>query len=225
MRLSNKSLRLIFLLNAIVALIGFVIQFIINLFDLVPVEDLYPTLLGGHEPGLAGAVGRLTDSFSYFTIWSNLVVAGVMFAMYRNPERNSFRFRVLRLDSVLMITITGAVYHILIAPYFPPISWNVYSDIFLHTITPILTVIIWLLFGPRNQVNIKVVFASLVIPIIWLSYTLIRGEIINRYPYDFLDVLTNGYEPVLIMIMILLAVGLFVALVYLALDKLLKSKV
>ena len=221
MRLSNKSLRLIFLLNAVVALIGFVIQFIINLFDLVPTEDLYPTLLGGHSPGLSGAFGRLTDSFSYFTIWSNLVVAAVMFALYKDPNQISFRFKVLRLDSVLMITITGAVYHVLIAPYYPPVSWNVYSDIFLHTITPIVTVLVWLLVNPRQQFNLKIVFASLIVPIVWLGYTLIRGELINRYPYDFLDVISNGYQSVFIMIAILLGIGLVVALIYLLIDKLL----
>lgn len=221
MRLKPAQLKLVYFLNALVAAIGFVIQFVINLFDLVPAEDLYETLLGGHAPGMPGAIGRLTDSFSYFTIWSNLVVAGVMFALYRNPNRTSFRFKALRLDSVLMITITGAVYHVLIAPYYPPVSWNVYSDIFLHTITPILTVLVWLVVMPRQQMNLKIVFASLVIPIIWLSYTLIRGEIINRYPYDFLDVITNGYQSVFIMIAILLGIGLVVALIYFLVDKML----
>lgn len=220
MRLKDAQLRFVYLVNALVAAIGFAIQFVINLFDLVPAEDLYPTLLGGHAAGLSGAIGRLTDSFSYFTIWSNLVVAAVMFALYQDPNRTSFRFKVLRLDSVLMITITGAVYHVLIAPYYPPVSWNVYSDIFLHTITPIVTVLVWLLVTPRQQFNLKIVFASLIVPIIWLSYTLIRGEIINRYPYDFLDVISNGYQSVFIMIAILLGIGLIVALIYLLIDKL-----
>lgn len=224
MQLTNSRLRLVYGSNALAAFIGFAIQFVINLFDLVPVEDEFPTLLGGHAPGLAGAAGRLTDSFSYFTIWSNLIVAAVMFALYRNPARDSFRFRVLRLDSVLMITVTGAVYHVLIRPYYPPISWNVYSDVFLHTITPILTVLIWLLVGPRRWTSIKIVFASLVIPIIWLGYTLVRGEVINRYPYDFLDVITLGYLPVLITVFVLILIGLAIALIYLGVDKSISRK-
>jgi len=224
MRLSAARIRLLYLINAISAAIGFAIQFVINLFDLVPVEDEFPTLLGGHAAGIAGAVGRLTDSFSYFTIWSNLVVLGVMTALYLKPNRDSFKFRTLRLDSVLMITVTGVVYHVLIAPYYPPISWNRYSDIFLHTITPILTVLIWLLVGPRKWINLKIVFAALLIPIGWLGYTLIRGIVINRYPYDFLDVITLGYLPVLITVAVLIAVGLIVALLYLLLDKVLPNK-
>jgi len=224
MRLSAARIRLLYLINAISAAIGFAIQFVINLFDLVPVEDEFPTLLGGHAAGIAGAVGRLTDSFSYFTIWSNLVVLGVMTALYLKPNRDSFKFRTLRLDSVLMITVTGVVYHVLIAPYYPPISWNRYSDIFLHTITPILTVLIWLLVGPRKWINLKIVFAALLIPIGWLGYTLLRGIVINRYPYDFLDVIMLGYLPVLITVAVLIAVGLIVALLYLLLDKVLPNK-
>ena len=224
MLINSAKRRWLYLLNAAAAAIGFSIQFVINLFDLVPVEDEFPTLLGGHQPGLAGAVGRLTDSFSYFTIWSNLMVLGVMIALYRKPDRDSFKFRTLRLDSVLMITVTGVVYHVLIAPYYPPISWNRYSDVFLHTITPILTVLIWLLIGPRRWVNLKVVMASLIIPIGWLLYTLLRGIVINRYPYDFLDVITLGYLPVIITVIVLIAVGLVVALLYLLLDKVLSKR-
>lgn len=123
-----------------------------------------------------------------------------------------------------MITVTGVVYHVLIAPYYPPISWNRYSDVFLHTITPILTVFIWLLVGPRKWINLRVVFAALLIPIGWLGYTLLRGIVINRYPYDFLDVITLGYQPVLITVAVLIAVGLIVALFYLLLDKVLPNK-
>jgi hypothetical protein len=224
MQLKTNQLKLIYGLNAAIAFIGFAIQFVINLFDLVPIESEYPTLLGGHPAGAAGIFGRLTDSFSYFTIWSNLVVAIVLFLLYRNPDRNSFRFKVLRLDSLLMITITGAVYHILIRPYFPPVSWNVYSDVFLHTITPIVTVLIWILVGPRNWISIKIVFYSLLVPIIWLGYTLIRGVIIDKYPYDFLDVITLGYLTVLITVVILVTVGLLIAFGYLLLEKLLSRK-
>jgi hypothetical protein len=224
MQLKTTQLKLIYGLNAAIAFIGFIIQFVINLFDLVPIESEYPTLLGGHPAGAAGIVGRLTDSFSYFTIWSNLVVVIVLFLLYRNPDRSSFRFKVLRLDSLLMITITGVVYHILIRPYFPPVSWNVYSDIFLHTITPIATVSIWILVGPRNWISIKIVFYSLLVPIIWLGYTLIRGVIIDKYPYDFLDVITLGYLTVLITVVILVIVGLLIAFGYLLLEKLLSRK-
>jgi hypothetical protein len=224
MQLKTSQLKLSYGLNSAIAFTGFVIQFIINLFDLVPIESEYPTLLGGHPAGAAGIFGRLTDSFSYFTIWSNLVVAIVLFLLYQNPDRNSFRFKVLRLDSLLMITITGAVYHILIRPYYPPVSWNVYSDIFLHTITPIVTISIWILVGPRNWISKKIVFYSLLIPIFWLGYTLIRGEIINKYPYDFLDVITLGYMTVLVTIIILVAIGLLIALSYLLLEKLISKK-
>lgn len=224
MRLSQARLRFLYLFNAISALIGFVIQFVINFFDLVPVEDEFPTLLGGHTAGVAGAPGRLADSFSYFTIWSNLMVLGVMFALYQNPKKDSFRFRTLRLDSVLMITVTGVVYHILIAPYYPPISWNRYSDVFLHTITPALTVVIWFIAGPRGWVNLKVVFAAMLIPIGWLGYTLLRGLVISRYPYDFLDVITLGYLPVIITVVVLILIGLIVALLYFAADKLLTKR-
>jgi hypothetical protein len=85
-------------------------------------------------------------------------------------------------------------------------------------------VLVWLLIGPRGWVNLKIVFYSLVIPIIWLIYSMLRGVVISKYPYDFLDVITHGYLTVVITILVLLVIGLLVAMFYLLLDKLLSTK-
>lgn len=69
----------------------------------------------------------------------------------------------------------------------------------LHTVTPLMAVIGWLPFGPRGQIDARVVAGSLVYPLLWLAFTLVRGPLAGDfYPYPFLDVGEHGYPRVLL---------------------------
>jgi hypothetical protein len=39
----------------------------------------------------------------------------------------------------------------------------------------------------------RVAWLSLLFPVAWLAFTLIRGAVIHWYPYPFIDVVTIGY--------------------------------
>jgi hypothetical protein len=54
----------------------------------------------------------------------------------------------------------------------------------------------WLLVGPRRLVSKQVTWLSLVFPLCWITFTLIRGAIANWYPYAFIDVTQLGYGRV-----------------------------
>jgi hypothetical protein len=74
----------------------------------------------------------------------------------------------------------------------------------------VLGVLGWLIFGPRGQTDSRVVGWSLVFPLLWLAFTLIRGEGTGFYPYPFMNVTEHGYGTVLLNC-------LLVALLFLAL--------
>jgi hypothetical protein len=63
----------------------------------------------------------------------------------------------------------------------------------VHTVVPLLTVLGWLIFGPRGQTSRRVAWLSLLFPFCWLVFTLIRGAVIHWYPYPFIDVSAIGY--------------------------------
>ena len=134
-----KKAKALFGLNLISAWLGFGGSFIVNTFDLVPEGKIDPHLFGPHEPGLAGALTRVIDLFGYFTIWSNALVAITITALFINPNRDDKRFRLLRNTSLLMILMTGILYHLLIAPTAHPESWNIFTNAFQHYITPLIT--------------------------------------------------------------------------------------
>lgn len=217
----------LFVVNAIVAVFGVLVSFTLNStgYYVGDVDPAKPTILGNVPTGIDTVHERVFDWFTYFTILSNIVVAVVLVmlvarpAIFARPDRTGLVWRALRLDSVLMITITGIVYNLLLASG-PKTGWDFVSNAFQHNITPVVTVAVWLLAGPRGLVSWKVVGASLVLPLAWAVFALVRGSQIGAYPYPFLDVATNGYASVLAFIAQILLVALIFAVVLLGIDAL-----
>jgi len=163
----------------------------------------------------------MSDTVSYFTEWSSLVVAISTTLLALAPTRATLLRRVLRLDSLLMITVTAIVYAVLLAPKAVVTGWSVLTNPWQHIVVPAVTVIVFLGWGPRGWIDGKVVAWSLALPVAWLAWALVRGAIVGSYPYAFLDVATYGYASVFQTIAMILAFGLAVALGYWGIDRLL----
>ncbi len=210
-----------FVFNAFVAWLGIGLNMIFSIFDLYAKGEPEPTLYGGWPDGLAGAPGRVLDSLSYFTIWSNIVVGIAMTLLVTRPRQFTESRRALHLSALLMITVTGIVYQVLLAPTADVQGVGYITNTLEHIITPIATPIVWLIFGPRGWIDRKAVLGSFVIPLAWIGWMLLRGAVSGRYPYDFADVTTYGYLPVLRTSVLVLLFGLVVDLVYWGLDRVL----
>lgn len=212
-------------ITALSAWSGLALSFVIELFGLVelkltdpPIPNSQFAYFGHYADGLAGGPARLMDLFSYFTIWSQIVVGLLATLLFLNPSRDSKWMRIGLVDALLMITVTGIVYNLLLGPNYPPQGLNQISSPIEHTITPILMVLVFIVAGPRGWINAKTIAKALVLPIIYVGYTLIRGVITKTYPYDFFDVITYGYQDVLTFVMVILVASVFVASIYWLID-------
>jgi hypothetical protein len=119
-----------------------------------------------------------------------------------------------------MITMTMVLYHLLLAGSSSPDSWYAISNIFEHYLTPIITIIVWGVAGPRGRYAFGHTFSVFIIPITYLVYTLAHGAIASVYPYPFFDVITYGYPFVLILMGEVIVGGYVVALLFLGIEKL-----
>lgn len=154
---------------------------------------------------------RVFNVFAFFTIQSNLLLGGTALMLALYPDRpQTMLFRTLRLNGVLCIAVTGIVYHLALAPLDDLSGWAAVANFLLHTASPLIGVLVWLLFGPRDRTNPRIVAWSMVFPLAWLAFTLIRGEYVGFYPYPFVDVAELGYAQVLLNC--LLVAVLFLAL-------------
>lgn len=150
---------------------------------------------------LAGATltGRLLRMASFFTIQSNVLSAITSAQLARDPDRDGPIWRVVRLDALVGITVTGVVYSTVLARIHEPKGWQqLSSNAAVHYVVPIMMVLGWLLFGPRPRITARVACWSLLFPFLWFGYTLVRGAITPWYPYPFVDVHTHGYPRVLL---------------------------
>jgi hypothetical protein len=214
----GRSARAAFAVNAVVAWVGIVLTVLLSGLGWYTPQAPEPGLYGAHPDGAAGVVSRLSDTASYFTIWSNVVVAVSLTLLARRESRVATWLQVLRLDALLMITITAIVYHVLLAPTAVVVGWSRLTDPILHQLTPALTVLVWLVVGPRRWVSWRVVVASLGIPLAWIVWMLARGAVVGAYPYGFANVEERGYGPVALTLVAILAFGVVVAAFYWLLD-------
>ena len=96
---------------------------------------------------------RIANVFAYFTIQSNLLVmvtTGAL-ALGRLPERTVGR--VLRLIALVAITLTFVVFHAVLRDLQDLTGDAAFADVLLHTVSPLLCVSGWLLFGPRGRTS------------------------------------------------------------------------
>ncbi|MBF4161044.1 Pr6Pr family membrane protein [Nocardioides acrostichi] len=199
-------------LNEAVAWGGVVVTLVLSAANAYGGGAAEPGLYGDTGDGLHGLLARLTDSLSYFTIWSNIVVA-LSLTLLRLRRRGDLLERVLRLDGLMMIVVTAVVYRVVLAPAVDLEGWSYLTDPWLHVVTPALTVVVWLGWGPRGQVTLRLVPAALAVPLVWVGWMLARGAVIGSYPYGFVNVSEHGYAAVFAAIGAVLVVGLVVAVV------------
>ncbi len=147
----------------------------------------------------------VTGLLPYFTIQSNVAV-GVLAgyaawcALRRRPEPPS----ALKGAVTLYITITGTVYHLVLAnpaspfamaqPDRQPGEW--WGNQFLHTVVPLLALADWALFDGRGRLRPRYAAWWLAFPLAYLGFALVRGLVVDRYPYPFLDPGRLGYDGV-----------------------------
>ncbi len=139
---------------------------------------------------------RLLRLYSYFTILSNILVGISALSLARDPGRDGRVWRVLRLNALVGIIITGVVYFLVLRPEISHTGLELLTDVIFHYVAPVGAVIGWAAFGPAPRITRGTVAWSLVIPLLWTAHTLIHGAIGGWYPYPFLQVPELGYGQV-----------------------------
>nr|WP_202885701.1 Pr6Pr family membrane protein [Kribbella sandramycini] len=141
---------------------------------------------------------RVLNAFAYYTLQANLLLGVTAALLAIRPQRRSPLFHALRLHSMTGLVVTCLVYHLILAGQFELSPRAQLADIVLHTVTPIMAAIDWLLFRPRGQIGVRIAGWSLVFPLAWLAFTLARGPATGFYPYTFINVDQHGLARVLL---------------------------
>jgi hypothetical protein len=149
--------------------------------------------------------------FSYFTIDSNLLAAALFLILAVRRGQRSPGFEMARGVGVICMTVTGIVFTVLLSGTDVDTAIPWVNDV-VHSVMPIVVAVDWLLDPPRMQLTYRQGLTWVIYPAIWLAYTLVKGPIVDKYPYPFLDPANGGYGTVAIYVVAILAVMALVCL-------------
>ncbi len=139
--------------------------------------------------------------FGFFTILTNLLVAVSLTMVCRKgiSANGHFLARPKTLTATAVyITVVGLIYNIILRFQWAPQGLAKLVDELLHSVVPVLFILFWLKFVPKQSIQWKNIFPWLVYPLLYLGYTLLRGSFVNWYPYPFINVTTIGYSKALV---------------------------
>ena len=159
----------------------------------------------------------LVNTFSYFTVQSNVLVLITSAILAIDPSVHGAWWRVLRTAALAGITVTGVVFATVLARTSTVTGIGVLYSVVFHYIVPTATIVGFVFIGPRLQLRMADL-AFMVWPILWIVYTLIRGALVgpeftsfshgtSHYPYGFLDV-DNSPLPIVVMSVVAVALAL-----------------
>ncbi len=162
---------------------------------------------------------RLVRLASFFTIQSNVLVLITAVAITLRPDADGRVWRVLRLDAVLGILITGIVYATVLSGLNDPQGAAAFANVGFHYFSPWWALAGWLLFGPRPRIDRGTLAWAVLWPVLWIGYTLAHGAVTGWYPYPFTDVVELGYRTVLVNLALVLLITVVLATLLRALDR------
>lgn len=171
---------------------------------------------------LTHSQGRsLLNTFSYFTIQSNMLVILTSGILAFKPNITGNWWRILRLAALAGITVTGIVFVTVLAKYVELSGAALVYNYLFHYVSPTATVLGFIFVGPRLGLKWRDMW-FMAWPVAWVIYTMTRGavfhpvfngftEYASQYPYGFLDVnrvpLSEVIGSIIIIALLITAVG------------------
>ncbi len=126
-----------------------------------------------------------TDYFSYFTELSNLFAAAIfLYGAAHVAGARSRTVELLRGAAVMYMLTTGIVYAVLLSGQDVSYPW---VNTIVHRLMPIAVALDWVIDPPRMRLELRQTVLWMSFPLVYIAYTLIRGAIVNWYPYFFVN--------------------------------------
>ena len=73
--------------------------------------------------------------------------------------------------------------------------------------------------GPRDQLDRRLIPSAFVIPIVWIILTLLRGAVIDAYPYGFIYVVHLGYAMAIVNVLVIVLIGIAICFLLIGVDR------
>lgn len=138
---------------------------------------------------------RPTEYFVFFSIDSSIFagVVGLVGAwVLLSGKQETERLQTIRLVATVSMIIVGVVYHALLGdsavdPADYGYEWPVIPNLVIHTWAPIAVAIDYLVSVRGSVPKWRKALWVIVYPLVWLTFSVIRGLMDNWWPYWFIN--------------------------------------
>jgi hypothetical protein len=138
--------------------------------------------------------------FGYFTIITNLLVCWSLTAIAAGGTSRAHRSLSSAFGAggvATSIVFVALSYHLLLRMMWNPQGLDWVANVCLHYVTPVLYLAFWFVFIRHGTLRWSDPLWWSAYPIAYFVYALVRGELIDSYPYGFIDVSAIGYGATL----------------------------
>ncbi|MGC4192744.1 MAG: Pr6Pr family membrane protein [Thermomicrobiales bacterium] len=149
--------------------------------------------------GSHGDPFKQANFFSFFTIQSNIIAAVVLLIgasglpFVARPTR---QWDLVRGAAAIYLTLTFIVFALLLSTITEELQTTIpwVNDV-VHRIVPLVLIADFLLVPLSRRITFRQSLVWMIYPLLWLGYTLVRAQIVDWYPYPFLDPAQSGGWP------------------------------
>ncbi len=146
-----------------------------------------------------GVAAALYGYFRFFTILTNVFVAGLMSATaWRLLARRPLPGAGFYAAALVYAAVMSATYEILLRRLWSPRGLQFATDLAMHDIVPALLLLFWLTYAPKAPLRWRDPLHWLEYPAVYFVATELAGLAGADYPYPFLDLDRLGWQPVLL---------------------------
>lgn len=154
---------------------------------------------------------------SFFTVLSNILcaIALTVILLFKNSSVGQFFEKSSTKAAITVyIVIVGIIYNLALRGLEVPSGWHSVANELLHVVNPLLVLVYWIFFANKSNLEYKNAFTWLLYPLLYIIMIIVRGIMINKYPYPFINVVELGYPKALLNTLIILIVFYLVSVLF-----------
>ena len=159
---------------------------------------------------------------SYFTVTTNILVGICLLTLWLFEVRNAghFFFKASTQTAITVyILVVCLTYNIMLRGLIPLSGWPRVADELLHVVDPLLFLGFWIFYTPKIVIPYKNAMTWLTYPVLYVLMTVIRGHLIQQYPYPFIDVTKLGYPRAILNAVLILAIFWLLSLLFIFISR------
>lgn len=167
-------------------------------------------------------VATLKVFLSYFTVLTNIIVA-ICFSrlsFIKRAEPGTLFTQASTLTAItIYIVVVGLIYNIMLRGLASPVDWARLADELLHVLNPLIFLFFWIFFVKKSTLQYRQAITWLAYPLLYVVFIVVRGYLIDKYPYPFIDVVQLGYPKAILNAIVILFIFWLLSLLFIFIGK------